>query len=74
MAHVGYVVHYEDDPENPASGFDAGAFIPGQDLAMVQTTKDAMELDRPGKTVLVVSVTETPLWAMLNPNQEQFPC
>lgn len=74
MAHVGYVVHYEEDPENPASGFDAGAFIQGQDLQKVQITKDAMELDRPSKTVLVVSVTEIPLWAMINPEQEQFPC
>lgn len=58
---VGFVVYYEEDPEEPASGFDAGAYISRWSTNM-WVTISSMLADRPGKTLCIQEVAEIPEW------------
>lgn len=59
--HIGYVVHYKEDPDNAASGFDAGAYVPRLAGGWIHVAT-AMMQDRPAATLCIVPVTSIPEW------------
>lgn len=57
---IGRVIFYEEDPSNPASGFDAGAYVPNGHNYL--DTVAAMAMDRPAATVCIKPVDVVPEW------------
>jgi hypothetical protein len=57
---VGRVVYYEEDPSNPATGFNAGAYAPiGSNYFEVVV---AMAMNRPSATICIKPVNTIPSW------------